>query len=274
MTSRLTALLLALLVSGSAHAAAGSLNPVLDDPWTLRLGADFLDARGTFSSTIDGDPTDDLSTDDLGVDDGNVTPYFGARWRFTDRWRLMFNYFGMKSEGKVREDFNRLIFGDIDISGFLEVKTDFATDFYVAQLGYSLFKNDRAELGIGGGLHVVDFDIALTVRAGINNRQGTLESDSSDLTVPLPNILGFGTYAFTPKLSVEGSIGWFGLNYDQYSGNLVAANAALEYRVTEHVGLGLGYNYVDMNLDIEQSRRTDSYDLRYNGPVLYVSAGF
>lgn len=274
MTSRLTALLLAMLVSGAANAAGNSFNPILDDPWTLRLGANFLDARGTFSSTIDGESTDKLSTDDLDVDEGSTTPYFGARWRFTDRWRLMFSYFGMESEGKVREDFNELIFGEIDLSGFLQVETDFATDFYVAQVGYSLFKNERSELGLGGGLHIVDFDVKLTATAGLNNRQRTRESDSSDLTVPLPNILGFGTYAFTPKLSMEGSLGWFGLDYNEYSGNLVAANASLEYRVTEHVGLGIGYNYVDMNLEIDKSRRTDEYDLRYQGPVLYVSAGF
>jgi hypothetical protein len=29
-----------------------------------------------------------------------------------------------------------------------------------------------------------------------------------------------------------------------------------------------------MDLDVEQSSKTDTYDLEFNGPVLYVSAGF
>ena len=224
-------LLLAVLVSSTAHAAGNSLNPVLDESWSFRLGATYLDAKGTFSSTIQGEPTDKLSTDDLN-------------------------------------------FGPITATGFLEVETSFKTDFYVAQVGYSFLKNERAELGLGGGLHVVSFDTALKVRGKINGKSGSEKSSESDLTVPLPNILGFGTYAFTPKLSLDGGIGWFGLDYDDYSGNLVAVNANLEYRFTDNFGVGVGYNFIDMDLEIEQSRRTDTYDLEYKGPVLYLSAGF
>ena len=114
--------------------------------------------------------------------------------------------------------FDELIFGRIEAKGFLAVDTSFETDFYVAQVGYSLLKNDRAELGIGAGLHLVDLDTSLKVSGAINNKSGSVQSDSSDLTLPLPNILGFGTFAFTPKLSLDGSIGWFGLDYDEYSG--------------------------------------------------------
>jgi len=39
------------------------------------------------------------------------------------------------------------------------------------------------------------------------------------------------------------------------------------------VGIGVGYNYVDMNLTIDKTRK-DKYDLTYTGPVLYLSAGF
>ena len=266
-------LLLAALVSSTAQAAGNSLNPILDDTWNFRLGATYLDAKGTFSSTIQGEPTDKLSTDDLNIADGSWTPYFGARWRFTDRWRATFNYFGMDNNGSVRKPFDRLIFGDIRATGFLEVETSFKTDFYVAQVGYSFLKNERAELGLGGGLHVVNFDTALKVRGKINGKSGSVKSDSADLTVPLPNILGYGVYAFTPKLSLDGGIGWFGLDYDQYSGNLVTVTANLEYRITDNIGLGVGYNYVDMDLEVEDNR-TDTYDLQYKGPALYISAGF
>ena len=70
------------LLSATVSAAGGAINPVLDDPFTFKLGADFLKADGTFSSTIDGDRTVKVSTSDLGVDDSNATPYFGFRWRF------------------------------------------------------------------------------------------------------------------------------------------------------------------------------------------------
>jgi hypothetical protein len=274
MKQKLLGLFFGSLLSTTVYAAGGAINPIMDDPFTFRLGATYMDVDGTISSTIKGDPTDSLSTSDLGISDANTTPYFGFRWRFADRWRLSFNYFGLDNDGSVREDFDELIFGDIHAKGFLAVDTNFKTDFYVTQVGYSFLKNERGELGVGAGLHVVDFDTSLKVSGNINGIGGSVESDSVDLTVPLPNILGFGTYAFTPRLSLDGSIAWFGLDYNDYSGNLVVLAANLEYRLTDHLGIGVGYNYIDMDLTIKKSSRKDDYDLEYNGPVFYVSAGF
>ena len=273
MKYRLIGLLFGSFVTSSVVAAGSAVNPILDDKFYFRLGATYMKADGSFSSTIKGEPTDKLTTGDLGVDDSETNFYFGANWRFAERWRLTFNYFGLDIDGNVQENFDDLDFGDINASGFLAVDTKFNTDFYVAQIGYSFLKNERAELGVGGGLHVVNFDTRLKVSGGINNVSGSVQSDSVDLTAPLPNILGFGAYAITPKLAVTGSVGWFGLSYNDYSGNLVTLAANLEYRFTDHVGIGVGYNYLDMDLTVDKSRK-NKYDIEYKGPVLYLSAGF
>lgn len=274
MKYRLLGLFVGGLLTSGVYAGGGAINPILDDTFTFRLGASYLDLDGKFSSTLKGQSMDKLETDALDLDDADTQPYFGARWRFTDRWRLTFDYLGLDTEGRVQRDFDRLIFGTIDVSGFLAVETSLKTDFYITQIGYSFLKNERAELGIGAGLHVVNLDTSLKVSAAVNNASGSVQSDTADWTAPLPDIIGFGTYAFTPKLSIEGGIAWFGLNYDDYSGDLVSASAAVEYRLTDHWGVGLGYTYIDMDLDVERSSREDNYNLEYQGPVLYVSAGF
>ena len=79
MKQKLLGLLFGSILSTTAYAAGGAINPILDDPFTFRLGTTYLAAEGTFSSTLDGEPTDDLSTSDLGINDGNTTPYFGFR---------------------------------------------------------------------------------------------------------------------------------------------------------------------------------------------------
>ena len=274
MKQQLLGLFFGSLFVTTVQAAGNSLNPVLDDKFSFRLGASWLEADGTFSSTKDGETTDKISTSELGIDDSDTNAYFAARWRFTERWRLTFNYFGLDTKNKIQKNFDELDFGGIDASGFLAVDTRLQTDFYVVQAGYSFLKNERAELGIGGGLHIVDFDTTLKVSGGINDVSGSVESDSVDITAPLPNVLGYAAYAITPKLSVDGAVGWFGLDYGDYSGNLVTLAANLEYRLTKNFGVGVGYNYVDMDLTIDKSNRKDKYDLDYKGPVAYVSASF
>lgn len=278
MKKRLLGIFIASLFVTTVQAAGGSFNPVLDDSFTFKLGASWLKPDGKFSSTNDNELTDKLETSDLDVDDYDVQPAISARWRFTDRWRLTFDYRKLDNEGSVQDNFDELIFGDIRARGFLAVDTKFKTDFYIAQAGYSFLKNERSELGVGAGLHIADFDTKLSVRGEIEiGDSGTFsdsfEVESVEVTAPLPNITAFGTYAFTPKLSLEGSIGFFGLDYKDYSGELLTLNASLEYRVTERFGVGVGYTYIDMDLEIDKSAK-DRYELDYYGPALFATAAF
>ena len=274
MRARLSAALLAGVFTTSACWAGPSLNPVLDEPFSFRLGAFFANADGSLRSTIAGQSVDNIDLDTLGIDDTYTSAYFRGRWRFAERWRLTFDYFGFDNDGRVSGDFDDLDFGDIDVTGFATIKSSLKTDFYVGHLGYSLLKNERAELGVGLGVHVVDLDTKLTASGEVNGVSGTVVSSSTDITAPLPDIRAFATYAFSPTLSLDGQVAYFTLDYDKYSGHLVGAGINLEYRFTDHFGAGVGYNYLTMDLKIDRSRGTDEYDLDYNGPVVFVSAGF
>jgi len=163
--------------------------------------------------------------------------------------------------------------GTFKIVGDVRVQTRLQTNFYVIQTGYSLLKNERAELGLGLGLHIIDFDSDIRVTAaGITT--GKLGTDSTNITAPLPNVLAYGTYALTPKLSLDGSAAYFSLSYNDYDGSLFRGTVNLEYRFTDHIGAGIGYNYTNMNLDIEDDGHISEYDLNYTGPLVFLSAGF
>ena len=263
------------VAAGTAAGEENGINPLLNESFSFRLGANFLSADGTIGASREGgqkNPGIDLDT--LGMDDNYTSAYFGARWRPTDRWRLTFQYFNFDSDGDLSANFDDLGFGDIDVSGFVRVQSQLQTGIYVVQAGYSFLKNDRAELGAGLGLHVVDFDTKLAVSGRVGDFTGIPGTDNTDITAPLPNILAFGTYAFTPKLSLDASLGYFSLNYDKYDGSMAAAAINLEYRFTKHFGAGFGYNYVNMNLDVDDGDITYDYNLDYQGPVVFLSAGF
>lgn len=274
MKTPMGAAFLACISATTVGWAGPSLNPVLDETFNARLGAFFVNADGTIRSTREGESRDDIDLDRLGIDDDYTSALFGARWRFSERWRLTFNYFGFDNNGEVSRTFFDLDFGDLELNGFATLESSLKTDFYVGQVGYSFFRNERAELGVGLGLHVIDFETELKASAAVNDISTTIGSAKSDVTAPLPDIRVFGTYALTPRWSLDGHLAYFTLDYDRYSGNLVGGGVNLEYRFTDHFGLGVGYNYVNMDLRIDRNEGSDRYDLQYKGPMVFLSAGF
>lgn len=257
--------------TGMAFGETQGINPVLNEPFTFRLGANFLTVDGDLGSGTDNKEFPDIDIDTLGVDEDETSLYFAARWRPSHRWMIKFDYFGFDNEGDVSRPI--LDFGGSGI-GTLRAETKLKTDFYVIQAGYSLLKNERADLGLGLGLHVIDFDTSLRLTGQLGNTVRAIGTERTDLLVPLPNLLAYGTYAFTPKLSLDGSAAYFSLSYDDYDGSLFRGTINLEYRFTDHIGAGIGYNYTNMNLDIEDDDVTTEYDLNYTGPVVFLSAGF
>ena len=273
--------------TGMAFGEAQGINPVLNETLTFRLGANFLTVDGDLGSGTDNQEFPDIDIDTLGVDEDETSLYFAARWRPSHRWMIKFDYFGFDNSGDVSRPL--LDFGGSGI-GTLRAETRLKTDFYVIQaastswgpfLGLQLrslaaryLKNERADLGLGLGLHVIDFDTSLRLTGQLGNTVRKIGTERTDLLVPLPNLLAYGTYAFTPKLSLDGSVAYFSLDYDDYDGSLFRGTINLEYRFTDHIGAGIGYNYTNMNLDIEDDDVTTEYDLNYTGPVVFLSAGF
>jgi hypothetical protein len=90
----------------------------------------------------------------------------------------------------------------------------------------------------------------------------------------LPNLRLHGAYAFTPTLAFEAGLGWFSLSYDKYDGKFFVGTAALEWRPHENFGLGAGYTWLDVDLDVEEDRFTDNYDFALGGPLVFAIAGF
>ena len=48
----------------------------------------------------------------------------------------------------------------------------------------------------------------------------------------------------------------------------------VEWRPWEHFGLGAAYQYVDINFEVDRSNSTERFDVRFYGPVLFLSVGF
>jgi len=258
----------------TAAAQADGLNPTLNEDFTLRLGATFLHGDVKVGSQSKDDPEHgDIDLDELGVDGSDTSFYLAGRWRFADSWRLDVEYFGLNQDafGIAPRD---LEYEDVTIPAGSTAEVDFRSDIYAIMLGWSFLRDERKELGVGLGLHVADLKSSITGSGFVDGIPVPIASDKSDITAPLLNVRLYGGYAFTPELAIEAAVGYFSLNYDKYDGELVTATAVLEWRPHKNFGIGAGYTYFDVDLDVDEKRSLDTYDFNLNGPILYVSAGF
>ncbi len=132
--------------------------------------------------------------------------------------------------------------------------------------GYSFVKNTQAELGGALGLHVTDFTMSL---AGANVAKRT-----GDALAPLPTVGLYGSYALTPRWLLSGRADFFSFSHHDYDGSLVNLVAGVDYRFTRNFGIGLGYRYVDYDLDVTKSSFSGNVQYEFSGPVLYLAGSF
>ncbi len=259
--------LLGILASGLAIGQeAWTVNPGLQDGFTLEVGAYAPTVKTTahFDSTL-GPGTSVSFEDDLGLDDRKVSVSLLGKLRLGQRWRIEGEYFALNRSGSRAID-KTINWGGNTYPIGITADSEFDSDIYRLSVGYSFIKDTQAEFGVALGLHVTDFNMSI---AGANVARRT-----ADALAPLPTIGFYGSYALTPRWLLSGRVDFFSLKYNDYDGSLVNAVAAVDYRFTRNFGIGLGYRYVDYDLDVTKSSFSGGVQYQFSGPVLYLVGSF
>jgi hypothetical protein len=252
---------------------AESLHPKLDSAFNLDVGGYWP----SIDSTLRVDRAGGIGTevdleDDLDLNDRETMPFALMNFRFGDRWRIEAEYFTLTRE-VTHVTARDLTIGDVIFPAGTDVTTNFDSDIYRLSAGYSFLKRPNYEAGASLGIHVTTFDL------GVRSVGGAL-SESADTLAPLVTLGLYGQYALSPKWLLTGRLDVFALEYEEYSGSLVNFNAAVEYQVAKHFGLGLGYRHVDLNLEADPTLTVGDtewggeFDYAFSGPTLYLSMVF
>ena len=99
--------------------------------------------------------------------------------------------------------------------------------------------------------------------------------EETDFAFPLPVIGLRGSFALTPKWMIRQSFDYFYVNFGDYEGQLVDFLAAVEWNALKHLGLGVGYNYIQMDLDYSGSDNfLSEIDLTNGGVLAYAKLYF
>lgn len=233
---------------------------------------------GYVASTRPNLPLDKVTFRDLDLKDDEDIIWANVNWRFSNRWQLGMSYSSFDSEGlEVATASGNYDGLEWEVGAVLASNLD--VDFYIFDLSYDLVQRERARLGAGLGVHAADLEFDLLVGVFGSVGGGDVEFvpvafEETSFLAPLPNLSLVGGYKVTDSLYVEGRAGWFSLSYDNYDGDLLTLRFSAEWRPWQRVGLGVGYQIVDVDVDRDGSRGEDTFDLKFEGPILFISAGF
>ena len=246
---------------------------ILDKRLIVYGGVQRYEAKGEFSSTKEGRPTVNIDLDDLGLDENEVTPVFGLKYKISKRWNMRLDYYGYHEDETRTADFE-FNFEDLIVPVGARVDTSIDVDIYVANLSYDIVHSRNARFGLGIGAHVADLDLEISGKVTSNETEVPLGEGHEELLAPLPNLYATGSYAITDNFLFRCGGGWISLSYDDYDGELIFANAFLEYWPFRHAGFGLGYRYVEADIDYDSGKKVEKYDIQLPGPLAYVVFGF
>jgi hypothetical protein len=208
----------------------------------------------------------------LGMKSETAVFWMNGYYRFTDTQSMGFTYYNVKSNGSKYVD--QIDWGDSNISN-AQAQSFFNMAIYELYYDYSFYRNDKVELGLTAGLHVMTFDLGLSADGTVDGVPNSYYSSGHSITAPLP-VFGFkGAYYIVPKkLYVSYAAQYFFIKVDQYEGAFVSSNLNLDYRFMEHFGAGVGFSANTLALKATQGGTTVDLTNTLNGVVAYLSYHF
>lgn len=191
-------------------------------------------------------------------------------YRFNEHHGVAFAWYDVKFTG------SRVLNTQIDWGGQtypVNAQVDSKLEFEVYKLNYqySVFHDEKAELGASFGFHI------MRLSAGISGTSttGTGQAKNEKVTAPLPVWGLFADYNFTPRFSAYYNYQFFFINVDnKFKGGLQDFIFGLEYRIFRNVAVGAAYNRFALAAEIKKDVATWKVNTNWNGGMLYGAVYF
>ena len=262
-----------IIASAGVQVQAEPLHPLLSAKHTFVLGAYRQKADAEFFADPDRVGKANINLGDLGVEDTDTSYLLEYRYRLNEKWLFSIGTYRFRTDGKIEAKRNFMYDGvEFEAGARLDTKLD--VDTYMLEALYSVYKTDRAEILLGGGLHMFDFSAAISGKVAVGDQERSGSRASSDILAPLPNFRAQGLYAFSPKWALVTTLGWLSANYEDYDGSFAYIHARTMYRFSERFGVGIGYQYVDVDLTQDRQRGEVGFDIQFDGPAVYLGYSF
>jgi hypothetical protein len=236
----------------------------------------YLDADGLYAvRPPGGENVTIIDFDRAGLKESDSSYWLSVNWRSPNsRWGAWFGSWRYDVDGsRIWQDQLELPNGN-EVPVGASVTSDFDAHWFILEATYSFYRSETVDTGIGIGLHTVDLDTTITTRLQIGDQEAELISGSLDALAPLPNVLAYVYWKFAPRWRLASRAGYFTLDYDKYGGDMLNAHCMVSYMVSQRWDLGAGYQFVDLDLEIDKTDYVQIYDINFSGPMAFARFNF
>ncbi len=140
---------------------------------------------------------------------------------------------------------------EIEAGAFARSNLDIT--MYKVGYSFSFWNDDRVDLGAGLGFYVMDLAVGLKVAAAgsVGGVEGEFAEEilAEETTLPLPVGMLRGNIAITKRVFLKQTFEVFYISLSGFEGLLLDMNLALEGHITRFFGLGLGFNFLRVNIE-------------------------
>ncbi len=248
-------------------------HPLLTSKFQFEAGV-FIPSKSVRISVDGSSPNNNIDFDEaFKLNQSEATLFFNFDWRFSEKWKLSAEYFGIKNANKavLKED---LEFDDITFNKGSNIRGGFGINMFRIYVGRSFIRKFNHELGVGLGVHALNTTAFIAGDVLSSEGDVNFEKRSVSALVPLPN-LGFW-YFYTPneKWMITARLDWFGITIGDYSGSLWNIAPGVKYQLFKHISIGADYRYFNVKANVNKTDWTGQFRMIFQGPLFVVHANF
>jgi hypothetical protein len=202
----------------------------------------------------------------VGLDKDVTTLELELSWRFAAKHRIGLRTFQLKRDAEKAID-ETIVIRDQVIPINTSLRTESTTTLAFADYRYSFIRNPRMELagsvGVLAGRYEFEFDASSPV----------VDIDRS-ATVPAPVLGARLDLFFTPRWTGSVYANGAAYEFNNVDARVYYAGVSTEYMITRHLGLGLRFDLLGINLELEKSGFRGEIDLSTQNVSAFLQARF
>jgi len=225
---------------------------------------------------VDGSEPDDGDIEfgkAFGFDNSELTFFLGFDWRFSEKWKLSFEYFGLKNSGSrvLEEDIE---WEDLIFNEGTNVKAGIGFNLYRIYVGRTFSRGQKHEFGGGLGVHAMNVKASIEGDALTSEGNHSFEKSKKSITIPLPNLGLWYYYAPTTKWAFTARLDVFAISIGDFSGSLWDITPGVQYQLFNNVGLALNYRYIKIGAKFDTADWKGDVDIIFQGPSFTITGNF